>query len=115
MTVGVLAKRGLLLGITGGSLYLLAPALAEVFGAFDRLDDFNPLWYLAMVGLQVGSYACMWMVQKIAVRAHHLKPIARANLVLLTTSIGLFGHTHLPMVYAEKDGAIEQIEPGDGG
>ena len=80
MTVGVLAKRGLLLGITGVSLYLLAPALAEVFGAFDRLDDFNPLWYLAMVGLQVGSYACMWMVQKIAVRADHLKPIATSQL-----------------------------------
>jgi diadenosine tetraphosphatase ApaH/serine/threonine PP2A family protein phosphatase len=41
-------------------------------------------------------------------------PIARANLALLTTPVGLFGHTHLPMVFAEKDGAVEQIEPGDG-
>jgi predicted phosphodiesterase len=41
-------------------------------------------------------------------------PIARANLALLTMPIGLYGHTHLPMVYAEKDGAIEQIEPGHG-
>jgi predicted phosphodiesterase len=41
-------------------------------------------------------------------------PIARANLALLTTPIGLFGHTHLPMVFAERDGAIEQIEPADG-
>jgi uncharacterized protein (TIRG00374 family) len=80
MKVGVLAKRGLLLAITAVSLYLLAPALAEVFGAFDRLDDFNPLWYLAMVGLQVGSYACMWMVQKIAVRAEHIRPIATSQL-----------------------------------
>ena len=80
MRVGVLAKRGLLLAITGVSLYLLAPALLEVFGAFDRLDDFNPLWYVAMVGLQVGSYVCMWMVQKIAVRADHMKPIATSQL-----------------------------------
>jgi uncharacterized protein (TIRG00374 family) len=80
MKVGVLAKRGLLLAVTGISLYLLAPALAEVFGAFDRLDEFNPLWYLAMVGLQVGSYACMWMVQKIAVRADQIKPIATSQL-----------------------------------
>ncbi|HWH96709.1 MAG TPA: flippase-like domain-containing protein [Baekduia sp.] len=80
MRVGLLAKRGLLLAITGVSLYLLAPALLEVFGAFDRLDDFNPLWYVAMVGLQVGSYVCMWMVQKIAVRADHMKPIATSQL-----------------------------------
>lgn len=41
-------------------------------------------------------------------------PIARANLGLLTTPVGLFGHTHLPMVFAERDGVVEQIEPGDG-
>jgi diadenosine tetraphosphatase ApaH/serine/threonine PP2A family protein phosphatase len=41
-------------------------------------------------------------------------PIARANLAMLTTPFGLFGHTHLPMVYAELDGAVEQIEPAEG-
>lgn len=41
-------------------------------------------------------------------------PIARANLAALTTSFGLFGHTHLPMVFAERDGSVEQIEPADG-
>ena len=80
MSAGVLAKRGLLLAVTGVSLYLLAPALLEVFGAFDRLDDFNPLWYLAMVALQVGSYACMWMVQKIAMRADHIGPVITSQL-----------------------------------
>jgi uncharacterized protein (TIRG00374 family) len=80
MKAGDVVKRGLLLAITGISLYLLAPALLEVFGAWDRLDDFNPLWYLAMVGLQAGSYACMWRVQKIAVRADHVKPIATSQL-----------------------------------
>ncbi|HEX5013383.1 MAG TPA: metallophosphoesterase family protein [Candidatus Limnocylindrales bacterium] len=41
-------------------------------------------------------------------------PIARANLALLTTDVGLYGHTHLPMVYAERNGTVEQIEPADG-
>jgi predicted phosphodiesterase len=41
-------------------------------------------------------------------------PIARANLAAMTTSVGLYGHTHLPMVFAERDGSIEQIEPGNG-
>src|ERR687896_198533 len=75
MSAGVLAKRGLLLAVTGVSLYLLAPALLEVFGAYDRLDDFNPLWWIAMVLLQIGSYACMWEVQKISMRADHHGPV----------------------------------------
>ena len=35
----------LLLAVTAVSLYLLAPALLNVFGAWDRLDDVNPLWF----------------------------------------------------------------------
>jgi len=80
MTPGALAKRGLLLAITAISLYLLAPALLEVFGAYDKLDDFNPLWYVAMVLLQVGSYACMWTVQKLAMRARRLGPVVTSQL-----------------------------------
>ena len=41
-------------------------------------------------------------------------PVARANLAALTTPVGLFGHTHLPMVFAERDGSVEQIEPAAG-
>jgi diadenosine tetraphosphatase ApaH/serine/threonine PP2A family protein phosphatase len=41
-------------------------------------------------------------------------PIARANLATMTTPVGFYGHTHLPMVFAEHDGAVAQIEPGDG-
>ncbi len=80
MSAGVIAKRGLILAITGVSLYLLAPALLEVFGAFDKLDDFNPLWYVAMVALQIGSYGCMWAVQKLAVRAERYGPVITSQL-----------------------------------
>jgi diadenosine tetraphosphatase ApaH/serine/threonine PP2A family protein phosphatase len=41
-------------------------------------------------------------------------PIARANINVLTTAFGLYGHTHLPMIFAELDGSVEQIEPADG-
>lgn len=41
-------------------------------------------------------------------------PIARANLTALATPFGLFGHTHLPMVFADVDGRVEQVEPGAG-
>ena len=34
-------------------------ALLEVFGAWDRLDDISPLWFVGMIVLQAGSYASM--------------------------------------------------------
>jgi predicted phosphodiesterase len=41
-------------------------------------------------------------------------PVARANLAFITTRFGLHGHTHLPIVWAEEDGRIVSIAPGDG-
>jgi predicted phosphodiesterase len=41
-------------------------------------------------------------------------PVARANLAETAERYGVFGHTHVPMVYAERDGRIEAISPGDG-
>jgi uncharacterized membrane protein YbhN (UPF0104 family) len=80
MSPGALTTRGLLLVVTAISLYLLAPALLQVFGAFDELDEINPLWFLAMVALQVGSYACIWGIQRLAVRADHWGPVVTSQL-----------------------------------
>jgi diadenosine tetraphosphatase ApaH/serine/threonine PP2A family protein phosphatase len=41
-------------------------------------------------------------------------PVARVNLAALTTPLGLHGHTHLPIVWAERDGVVETIAPSDG-
>jgi uncharacterized protein (TIRG00374 family) len=80
MSASTLARRGVLLAISAVSLYLLAPALLQVFGAYDKLDEFNPLWWIAMVALQVGSYSCMWAVQKIAMRAKSWGPVITSQL-----------------------------------
>jgi hypothetical protein len=80
MSPGALTRRGLLLVVSAVSLYLLAPALLEVFGAFDELDEVNPLWFVAMVALQVGSYTCMWGIQRLAVRAEHWGPVVTSQL-----------------------------------
>jgi uncharacterized protein (TIRG00374 family) len=66
--------------VTAVSLYLLAPALLEVFGAFDELDEIAPLWFPAMVLLQTGSFACMWSVQHLAVRAQRWGPVITSQL-----------------------------------
>jgi diadenosine tetraphosphatase ApaH/serine/threonine PP2A family protein phosphatase len=41
-------------------------------------------------------------------------PIARANLAVLETRFGLYGHTHLPMAWAERDDGVEGITPRSG-
>jgi putative heme transporter len=80
MSPGALTRRGLILAATAVSLYLLAPALLEVFGAFDELDEISPLWFPAMVAVQAGSYACMWAIQRIAVRAERWGPVITSQL-----------------------------------
>ncbi|MBN1528940.1 MAG: flippase-like domain-containing protein [Thermoleophilaceae bacterium] len=80
MTASMIVRRGALLAITGVSLYLLAPAILNVFGAWDRLEDINPLWFPAMLLLQAGSYACMWGVQRLALRTHAWGPVITSQL-----------------------------------
>lgn len=41
-------------------------------------------------------------------------PVARANLAVLDSPIGLHGHTHLPMAFLEADGRIDVVGPGPG-
>jgi predicted phosphodiesterase len=38
--------------------------------------------------------------------------VARANLALLGTPIGLHGHTHIPVAFVEQDGRVDVIGPG---
>ncbi len=41
-------------------------------------------------------------------------PIARANLALLETTYGLFGHTHQPAVHRDDGKVAERLTPADG-
>jgi predicted phosphodiesterase len=41
-------------------------------------------------------------------------PVARANIALLTSPIGLNGHTHIPVAFIEDDGRIDVVGPGRG-
>jgi len=80
MTPGAITRRALLLAVTAVSLYLVAPALLEVFGAFDELDEISLLWFPVMVALQVGSYASIWGIQRLAVRADRWGPVITSQL-----------------------------------
>jgi uncharacterized protein (TIRG00374 family) len=58
--------RILLLAFTALCLYVFAPSIAEVFSAYDRLGDVEPLWLIPAVACAIGSFACVWLVQALA-------------------------------------------------
>lgn len=72
--------RILLLALTGFSLYLLAPSIGEVFSAWDRLDDFNPLALPVVLLFEGASFACVWLLTAIALRREHWDAIILSQL-----------------------------------
>src|SRR5262245_53539616 len=58
--------RVALLLVSAVCLYFLAPNIAEVLAAWDRLGDVHPVWLVPAVLCGVGSFACVWVVQAVA-------------------------------------------------
>lgn len=73
--MSTLARRALLLGLTGVSLYLLAPSLIEVFSSAPRLSAIQPLWFVPMIVLQAASLVCMALVQRICLHTEAFGPV----------------------------------------
>ncbi len=63
-----LVRAAFWLTVTGISLYLVAPSLAEVLGSWDDLDELSPGWLGLMAVLQFGVLACVWALQHLALR-----------------------------------------------
>ncbi len=73
-------RRGLLLGLTGVSIYLLLPSLVAVFGSFPKLADIAPIWFAAMILVETGSLACMWLLQRLCLRTDAWGPVISSQL-----------------------------------
>jgi uncharacterized protein (TIRG00374 family) len=68
------------LGVTGVSLYLVAPSLAEVLSSADEVIAISPLWLLAMLGGQIAATACLWDLQRIALQCAGWRPVIASQL-----------------------------------
>jgi uncharacterized protein (TIRG00374 family) len=74
-------KRNIIwLGITGVSLYVVFPEIVDVFGSWRQITRFSLLSLLAMLLLQVGTNACLWDLQRVALRAPHWRPVIASQL-----------------------------------
>jgi uncharacterized protein (TIRG00374 family) len=68
------------LAVTGVSLYLVAPSLLDVFSSWRDLDTIKPTWLAAMAALQLASLACVWALQRLAIRAPSWPPVVSSQL-----------------------------------
>jgi uncharacterized protein (TIRG00374 family) len=75
-----LRSKVIWLGITGVSLYLVAPSLIEVLGQAGDVARLQPAWLLAMAALQVASSASLWEVQRLALHVKQWTPVIASQL-----------------------------------
>lgn len=73
-------RSAVALGISAVALYLLAPALLEVFASWPRVRQLNPLWLLAMTLTEAVSILCLCAVQRLAMRTRPWFPIVASQL-----------------------------------
>jgi uncharacterized protein (TIRG00374 family) len=73
-------RRSLLLAVTGFFLYLLAPSLVELFSSWPQLRELGSWWLLLMFVLEIGSFASLWLLQKIALQSRRWLPIITSQL-----------------------------------
>ena len=68
------------LSITGISLYLVAPSLLDVLSSWKNLEDIDWWWFPAMAVLQTASLACLWLVQRAALREAEMPNVIETQL-----------------------------------
>jgi uncharacterized protein (TIRG00374 family) len=64
-----LLRRAVWLAITAVSLYLVFPSVLDVLGSWRDVSKFGWGWLAAMAALQGAALACLWALQRLALRA----------------------------------------------
>lgn len=62
--------RAVALAVTGVGLYVVAPGLLSAFGAWPRLAEVQPRWFVLLVLLQAGSLASLWWLTRLSLEPH---------------------------------------------
>jgi uncharacterized membrane protein YbhN (UPF0104 family) len=58
--------RAVALTVAGAGLYVVMPGLLTLFGSWPRLADVDPLWFVLLVLLELGSFAALWWLTRLA-------------------------------------------------
>ncbi|MGN6871849.1 MAG: lysylphosphatidylglycerol synthase transmembrane domain-containing protein [Solirubrobacteraceae bacterium] len=66
--------------IAGLVLYGVAPAVLEVLGAYRRLGDLDPAWWLVVLGASAAGTWCMCALQRMALNGAEWFPVVTSQL-----------------------------------
>ena len=75
-----LRRNVLWLAITLVSLYLVLPSLVNTFSSWRQITQFSTTSLIVMFALQVGVCACLWDLQRVALRGARWRPVIAAQL-----------------------------------
>src|SRR6185295_18507970 len=75
-----LVQRAIWMAITAVSLYLVFPSLLDLFSSWKDLGEFGLGWLGAMAALQLATLACLWALQRVAIRATKWPPVIASQL-----------------------------------
>jgi len=75
-----LRRNVIWLAVTCVSLYLVFPSLVDTFGSWRHITRFSILWLVTMAVLQVATNACLWDLQRVALRTRHWRPVIASQL-----------------------------------
>jgi uncharacterized protein (TIRG00374 family) len=68
------------LAICAISLYIVAPSLLTLLDAWPQLGGIRPAWFLIIVVLETCSFACLWLLLRIALPAARWRDIVTSQL-----------------------------------
>ena len=66
--------------VTGVGLYIVAPSLLTVLDAWPSLGNVKPFWFVLVAVLELASFACLWLLLRIALGGGSLLDIAASQL-----------------------------------
>ena len=75
-----ITRRLLTLSVAAIVLYGVAPAVLEVFGAYRRLTDVDPAWWIVVVAMSAAGTWCMCAVQRLTLNGARWFPVITSQL-----------------------------------
>ena len=80
LTWQAVVRRAAVVAIAGISLYLVFPAITEVFASWPRLSTLDPRWFALAIGAEVGHFCCTFALQRLALRTRAWFPVITSQL-----------------------------------
>jgi uncharacterized protein (TIRG00374 family) len=73
-------KRAAMMAVAGVMIYLVFPAITEVFASWPRLSTLDPWWLILAVAMQAAHFTCTFALQRLALRTKAWFPVITSQL-----------------------------------